>query len=155
MNRTQDRVVLVDVDIPMLMRDQLQQRAGAISQALLAAERDVLSGQRSGRVYPVFSGSGARYQASAPGEPPAERTGALRFGWRPLVSAPASDGTEGVAVRAGITTDISYAIHFDPALQPYAPGNIAPRPFVVAILDAAQPAIDQVLAEPFLPARLG
>ena len=48
--------------------------------ALRNAELEVLKGQRSGKVYrKPFSK--ATYTASAPGEPPARRTGNLRLHW--------------------------------------------------------------------------
>ena len=48
--------------------------------AIRNAELDVLKGQRSGRVYKKPH-SKATYTASAPGEPPARRSGALRLNW--------------------------------------------------------------------------
>lgn len=42
---------------------------------------DVLTGSRTGRVYTV-PGTKRRYRASAPGEPPASRTGVTRAGYR-------------------------------------------------------------------------
>lgn len=48
--------------------------------AVRNAELEVLKGQRSGRTYRKPH-SKATYTASAPGEPPARRTGNLRMHW--------------------------------------------------------------------------
>ena len=54
--------------------------------AIRNAELEVLSGKRSGRVYrkPYTK---SHYTASAPGEPPARRTGNLRLNWNGTVES--------------------------------------------------------------------
>ena len=54
---------------------QMMSRAYQAAQALKKAELQVLRGQGGGRRYRV-PGTGASYTASAPGQPPAVRTGA-------------------------------------------------------------------------------
>ena len=54
--------------------------------AMRNAELEVLKGQRSGRTYRKPH-SKATYTASAPGEPPARRTGNLRMHWNGQVKA--------------------------------------------------------------------
>jgi len=54
----------------------------------------VLVGQRSGRIYPVPKAINKKYQASAPGEPPARRTGAMAGDYKPRVRETA-EGTIG------------------------------------------------------------
>lgn len=54
--------------------------------AIRNAELEVLKGQRSGRVYRKPY-SKATYTASAPGEPPARRTGNLRMHWNGQVKS--------------------------------------------------------------------
>lgn len=46
-----------------------------------AVVEDELTGSRSGRIYRI-PGTSRKYQASAPGEAPASRTGVLRAGYR-------------------------------------------------------------------------
>ena len=53
------------------------------------AELEVLKGQRSGRTYRKPH-SKATYTASAPGEPPARRTGNLRMHWNGQVKSEGS-----------------------------------------------------------------
>ena len=57
---------------------QVVSRGTRAVNAIRNAELDVLKGQRSGRVYRKPY-SKATYTASAPGEPPARRSGALRL----------------------------------------------------------------------------
>ena len=59
---------------------QVVSRGTRAVNAIRNAELDVLKGQRSGRVYRKPH-SKATYTASAPGEPPARRSGALRLNW--------------------------------------------------------------------------
>ena len=61
---------------------QAKSRAFRAANELRNSALIVLRGKRSGRVYKrPFSKS--KYTASAPGEPPAMRTGNLRMSWRP------------------------------------------------------------------------
>ena len=61
---------------------QMMSRAYQAAQALKKAELQVLRGQGGGRRYRV-PGTGAFYTASAPGQPPAVRTGAYRSSYVP------------------------------------------------------------------------
>ena len=61
---------------------EAKSRAFRAANELRNSALTVLRGKRSGRVYKrPFSKS--KYTASAPGEPPAMRTGNLRMSWRP------------------------------------------------------------------------
>ena len=116
---------------------ELPARAFAASQKLRNASLEVLRGQRGGRQY--RSPSGGRYTASAPGEPPAVRTGTLRGSWRPMQYG---------------------ANHQNPAIESSVPytgfmengtpgGKIAPRPFAQKIIDKAKPEVEAIYAKPF------
>ena len=56
--------------------------------AIRNAELEVLRGKRSGRVYRKPH-TKSHYTASAPGEPPARRTGNLRLNWNGTVESSA------------------------------------------------------------------
>ena len=110
--------------------------------AIRNAELEVLKGQRSGRVYrkPYTK---ATYTASAPGEPPARRTGNLRMHWNGQVkSENASSG--GVAIVAELESQESYAGHLE-----NGPSKMAARPFVEKIKEEATPEIQKIYSEPY------
>lgn len=110
--------------------------------AIRNAELEVLKGQRSGRVYrKPFSR--ATYTASAPGEPPARRTGNLRMHWNGQVkSENASSG--GVAIVAELESQESYAGYLDSGTP-----KMAARPFVEKIKEKATPEIQKIYSEPY------
>ena len=64
------------------VKHQLEGRTYRASNELRNAALLVLRGQRGGRRYRV-PGTKRYYTASAPGEPPAVRTGAFRLSWQP------------------------------------------------------------------------
>ena len=110
--------------------------------AIRNAELEVLKGQRSGRVYrkPYTK---ATYTASAPGEPPARRTGNLRMHWNGQVkSENASSG--GVAIVAELESQESHAGHLENGTS-----KMAARPFVEKIKEEATPEIQKIYSEPY------
>lgn len=106
--------------------------------ALRNAELEVLSGQRSGRVYRKPH-SKATYTASAPGEPPARRTGNLRLHWNGKVKQERMAG--GVTVTAELESQEPYA-----GILENGSGRMAPRPFVERIKEKAMPEIKRFTA---------
>ncbi len=110
--------------------------------AIRNAEREVLKGQRSGKVYrKPFSK--ATYTASAPGEPPARRTGNLRMHWNGQVKSENSSNG-GVAIVAELESQESYAAHLENGTS-----RMAPRPFVERIKQEAAPEIQKIYSEPY------
>ena len=69
-------------EIAEKIQHQMESRAVRASYELYNASQLVLRGQRHGRRYRV-PGTKRYYTASAPGEPPAVRTGAFRMSWQP------------------------------------------------------------------------
>lgn len=110
--------------------------------AIRNAELGVLKGQRSGRIYrKPFSR--ATYTASAPGEPPARRTGNLRMHWNGQVKSENSSGG-GVAIVAELESQESYAAHLENGTS-----KMAPRPFVEKIKQEAASEIRRIYSEPY------
>lgn len=116
-------------------------------QYLRNAELKVLSGQRSGKRYNV-PGTGRikyykrqhkatvtyrKYTASAPGEPPAVRTGVFRTSWQPVVK----DMPEGVRLRLNTSQNGKKY----PAYLENGTKKMAPRPYAERIQQAAEPQI--------------
>ncbi len=110
--------------------------------ALRNAELEVLKGQRSGRVYRKPYTKKATYTASAPGEAPARRTGALRLHWKGDVEARKT--SRGTSVTAVLESDEKYAYGLENGTS-----KMAPRPFVEKIKEKAKPEIEKIFSEPY------
>ena len=126
-------------DVSGLIKDVGRQAASRAARAVLAfrnAELDVLKGQRSGRVYRKYPYK-STYTASAPGEPPARRTGALRLSWSGKVET--SSGAKGTTVTAVLESVEKYA----PLLE-NGTSRMAKRPYADRILERAKPKILQI-----------
>lgn len=140
-----------------------QETAYEIGLHVLRSIQEVLSGPRTGRWYPApgnilydpltpknkraekfhlrYTGTddrneiqGAAYQASAPGEPPASRTGRLRQSFIMTVS----QNEEG-HWKTNITTKVTYADDLE-----YGDEKVEPRPFVHPAIRKAYPKIIQL-----------
>lgn len=110
--------------------------------AIRNAELEVLKGQRSGRQYrKPFSK--ATYTASAPGEPPARRTGNLRMHWNGQVRTEGGTGN-GVQVIAELESQEQYAGYLE-----HGTSHMAARPFVERIKEKAAPEIEKIYKEPY------
>lgn len=108
------------------------------SNQLRNAALKVLRGQRSGRRYKK-PGTKTYYTASAPGEPPAVRTGMLRMSW-----GMKAEGDGKGAYTAGIYTDVPYA---KPLNDGTPGGKIKPRPYEKKIIAEAKPKVVQIFSE--------
>lgn len=106
------------------------------SNELRNAALEVLRGQRSGRVYRLPH-SGSYYTASAPGEPPAVRTGMLRMSWGLRASG---DGRGNYV--AAIQTHIPYAPWLENGTR-----RMAPRPYREKIIERAKPGVIRIFSE--------
>ena len=105
------------------------------------ASLQVLRGQRSGRIY-RRPHSSSTYTVSAPGEPPANRSGVLRLSWKPQAKSSKSGKT--VSIRPAIWTDVKYA----PTLQE-GTKKMASRPFEEPIIEHAEGKIIAIYSQPF------
>lgn len=110
--------------------------------AIRNAELEVLKGQRSGRVYRKPH-SKATYTASAPGEPPARRTGNLRMHWNGQVKSESSS-SGGVAIIAELESQEPYA-----GILENGTSKMAARPFAEKIKEKAMPEIQRIYGEPY------
>lgn len=120
---------------------QAKSRAFRAANELRNSALTVLRGKRSGRVYKrPFSKS--IYTASAPGEPPAMRTGNLRMSWRPQSASERIGNT--VTIKPAITTEVKYAPYLEEGTD-----RMAPRPFEEPIIEKAMPRISQIFKEPY------
>ena len=127
-----------------VVKQEARSRTVRAANALKKASNKVLSnaGGRSGATYrkPATSST---YTASAPGEPPALRSGNLRNSWEPL---PYSEMVSSDTVYTpGIRTDVKYAPYLQDGTK-----KMAARPFEEPIKQEAWPQIQQIYGQPYL-----
>lgn len=109
--------------------------------AIRNAELEVLSGKRSGRVYRKPH-TKSHYTASAPGEPPARRTGNLRLNWNGTVES--SSTGSGLRVTAVLESQERYSTYLENGTR-----RMAPRPFKQPISEKAIPEIERIYHEKY------
>ena len=118
-------------------RQVLSRGTRAVNQ-LRNAELEVLRGQGGGRVYRKPH-SKATYTASAPGQPPARRTGNLRLHWSGNVTG------GGGNINIELESQEHYAGYLENGTS-----KMAPRPFKERITQKALPAIKAIFNEPYV-----
>lgn len=121
---------------------QVVSRATRALNALRNAELEVLKGQRGGRVYRKYPYK-STYTASAPGEPPARRTGALRLHWNGKVeTAAAKSGVTNVVIV--LESETHYAGYLE-----HGTSKMAARPFHDRIVEKATPEITKIYGQSY------
>ena len=140
------------------VRHQMESRSYRAANELRNSALIVLRGQRSGRRYKVpgtyrrqrdkVTGkmkNGRYYTASAPGEPPAVRTGAFRISWQP----------ESHVVFGSYISRISSDIRTDNGkynlgeILEKGTSRMSPRPHHDRIAEHAEPKIFKIYDEPY------
>lgn len=121
------------------IQKQMASRAYRASNELRNSALSVLSGSRGGRSYRV-PGTRAYYTASAPGEPPAVRTGAFRLSWQPRTFS------GGTTFLSRIETGYEVADWLENGTPG---GQMAPRPHHERIQNHALPKIAAIYDEPY------
>ncbi len=140
------------------IKREMESRCYRASNELRNAELNVLRGQRSGRRYKVpgtyrlqmdkVSGKkrhGRYYTASAPGEPPAVRTGNFRLSWQ--TNPKIEDGKYTSTIESGAKTDNGKYVLGE--ILENGTSRMAPRPYQDRILEKAEPAIVKIYSEPY------
>jgi len=122
---------------------QAKSRAFRAANTLKNSALEVLRGQRSGRIYRAPF-SKRKYTASAPGEPPAVRSGDLRRSWRPMTGSEGAGDT--LTIKPAIVTNVEYA----PYLEHGTKKGMAPRPFEERIIQNAMPKVTKIFSEPYI-----
>lgn len=136
---------------------QMESRSYRAANELRNASQLVLRGQRSGRRYKVpgtyksqRDGSkgkkknGRYYTASAPGEPPAVRTGVFRASWQP--TAKVVFGSYISRIESDARTDNGLNLS---GILENGTTRMAPRPYQDRILDKAEKPIVRIYSEPY------
>lgn len=135
------------------IRQQMESRSYQAANELRNSSLIVLRGQRSGRRYKVpgtyrrqrdkVTGkmkNGRYYTASAPGEPPAVRTGIYRMSWQPEAHVVA--GSYISRISSDVRTDDGR--HILGEILEKGTARMAPRPHHDRILEHAEPKIYRI-----------
>ena len=131
-------------DVVDTIKRQMASRSYRAANELRNSAMDVLRGQRSGRVYRK-PGTREYYTASAPGEPPAVRTGLCRISWQPTTRA--SEDTFISQIENDVLTDNrKYTLG---EILENGTSRMAPRPHHDRILNDAEPKIVKIYSEPY------
>lgn len=140
------------------IKHQMEGRAWKASLELRNSSQLVLRGQRSGRRYKVPGTyrrqrdktdgkmkNGRYYTASAPGEPPAMRTGTFRNSWQP--TSLVSDGRYISKIESDVMTDGGE--HNLGEVLENGTTRMEPRPHHDRILQHAERAIVRIYEQPY------
>ena len=146
------------------IRHQMASRSYRAANELRNASLLVLRGQRSGRRY-IVPGTGRmtynkrnhtakityrRYTASAPGEPPAVRTGAFRLSWQPKAYVDHTGDHYAVVSSVESTQRTDNGKYLLGEVLEYGTSRMAPRPHHQAIQKKALPGIMRIYSEPYV-----
>lgn len=132
--------IAVDDTVKKVNREAASRGTRAVN-AIRNAELEVLRGKRSGRVYRKPH-TKSHYTASAPGEPPARRTGNLRLNWNGTVES--SSAGSGLRVAAVLESQERYSTYLENGTR-----RMAPRPFKQPISEKAMPEIERIYHEKY------
>lgn len=132
--------IAVDDTVKKVNREAASRGTRAVN-AIRNAELEVLRGKRSGRVYRKPH-TKSHYTASAPGEPPARRTGNLRLNWNGTVES--SSTGSGLRVTAVLESQERYSTYLENGTR-----RMAPRPFKQPIFEKAMPEIERIYHEKY------
>lgn len=140
------------------IRHQMERRAYQAANEMRNASQMVLRGQRSGRRYKVpgtyrkqrdkVDGKikrGRYYTASAPGEPPAVRTGVFRMSWQP--TSHVVFGSYISRISSDVMTD-NGKYNLGEILENGTP-KMDPRPFEEPIMEKAKNKILRIYNAPY------
>lgn len=146
------------------IKHQMGSRGYRAANELRNASQLVLRGQRSGRRYNV-PGTGSvryykrtktakitykKYTASAPGEPPAVRTGAFRMSWQPKAAIEQNGDAYQVRSIIESTQRTDNGKYLLGKILEEGTGRMAPRPHQEKIQEKALPAIRNIYSEPYV-----
>lgn len=132
--------IAVDDTVKKVNREAASRGMRAVN-AIRNAELEVLRGKRSGRVYRKPH-TKSHYTASAPGEPPARKTGNLRLNWNGTVES--SSTGSGLRVTAVLESQERYSTYLENGTR-----RMAPRPFKQPISEKAMPEIERIYHEKY------
>lgn len=130
--------------------NQMKSRGTRACNELVTAKNSVLRGSRSGRQYRKPN-TNAFYTASAPGEPPAVRTGQYRREWneRTYSEGGGSSLTVIAEIKSTVRTDDGKRNLGNLLEKGSDGGQLKPRPHKDKIIEKANPKITSIFKEPY------
>lgn len=153
-----DEIVKNVKNVKTTITHEMERRSYLAANELRNSALMVLRGQRSGRRYKVPGTyrrqrdksdgkmkNGRYYTASAPGEPPAVRTGVFRNSWQP--TATKVFGSYISRIESDVRTD-NGRYNLGEILED-GTDRMAPRPYQDRILDDAEPKIVRIYSNPY------
>ena len=143
--------ILVEVNDEVIdkVTTQMSSRAERATHQLRNAKIEVMRGARSGRVYRIPN-TGAKYRASAPGEPPAKRTGRFSQSMRRASAMEGSGKNLTVHVMLKSNLRVGGGKYLLSEILEEGTDKMSPRPYKEAILEKATPKIKKIFKEPYL-----
>lgn len=144
----------IKVDIPFdqnvdaavaQIKHEMERRSWLVANELRNSALEVLRGDRSGRVYTIPA-TRRKYTASAPGEPPAMRTGTFRRSWQPTALVESNSYIS--RIESDIQTEGKRKYNLGTVLEE-GTSRMAPRPFHDRIIQHAEPQIKRIYSEPY------
>lgn len=140
------------------IKHEMERRSYLVANELRNSALLVLRGQRHGRRYKVPGTyrrqrdktdgkmkNGRYYTASAPGEPPANRTGTFRNSWQP--SARVVYGSYISRIESDVPTDNGgYTLG---EILEEGTERMAPRPYQEKILKKTEPQAEKIYSQPY------
>lgn len=156
-----DALHALTADLVRQAGQEVKSRGFRVANELRTASNFVLRGQRHGRRYKVpgtyrrqrdkATGkmrNGRYYTASAPGEPPAVRTGMFRLGWKQRSYAEDLSGGQ-CNVHGVIENDQKVGSHLLGDILDEGTKRMAPRPYKQRVIDRAMPKVLGIYNEPY------
>lgn len=145
------------------VRRQVKRRTYTAANELRNSALIILRGQRSGRRYKVPGTyrrqrdktdgemkNGRYYTASAPGEPPAVRTGTFRNSWQVSQTAVRElYGSYFARIESDARTDNGKYLLGEILEEGTPGGQMAPRPYQDKVLEHAEPKIVRIYSQPY------
>ena len=130
--------------------DKMKSRGTRACNELITAKNNVLKGSRSGRRYKKPN-TRAYYTASAPGEPPAVRTGQYRRQWNEKTYATGGVGTLTVhaEIKSTVRTDDGKRNLGNLLEKGSDGGQLKPRPHKDKIVEEAKPKVLAIFNETY------
>lgn len=127
-----------------IIKQEMERRSYSGANELRSAALLILKGQGSGRRYRV-PGTKRTYQASAPGQPPAMRTGIFRMSWKPTAHVVMGSYFSRIESNAQ-TSNKRYTLG---RILEDGTRKMAPRPHHDRIVKKAEPRIRQIYKQPY------
>jgi len=146
MDDTAAKIEEIRSDIKMHIENQMIARGFSAATVLYNNTQLVLRGRRSGRTY-LIPNTTRHYTASAPGEPPANRTGIFRASWRPETHTEGSG--DNIEVHSSAVSTYSVGGRVLGRMLQNGTKKVAPRPYMEKVREKSKKQIYHIYSRPY------